>query len=74
MLIYTHLVQTFLSLKDEKENDYFAYSKIVVRVHNFIVFEVKMREFFLENFAERVVILHNYPQGQGCKISICWSV
>ena len=25
--------------------------------------QMKMREFFPENFAERVVILHNYPKG-----------
>ncbi len=30
--------------------------------HNFIVFEMKMQEFFQKNFAERVVILLNCPK------------
>ena len=27
-------------------------------------FEMKMRQFFPENYAERVVILHNSPKGR----------
>ena len=44
-----------------KFNFYFP-EKVVV--YNFIVFEMQMREFFHENFAERIVILLNCPKGR----------
>ena len=44
-----------------------------VVVHNFFVFWDEMRDFFPENFAERVVILHNCPKGRWWNHrSICW--
>lgn len=62
MLIYTYLVHTFLSLKDEKENDKNLFTTTFVPVHNFYL--LRCANFFLENFAEMVVILQNYPQGR----------